>query len=57
LRQQCRPIRAEFEQTLRQMVELGHERKEQTPWSQTVWTCQHLLQRQQALGLSWIITM
>jgi hypothetical protein len=49
LRQQCRPIRAEFEQTLRQVVELGHERKEQTPWSQTVRTCQHLLQREQAL--------
>jgi hypothetical protein len=41
LRQQCRPIRAEFEQTLRQVLELGHERKEQTPWSQTVRTCQH----------------
>jgi len=49
LRQQCRPIRAEFEQTLRQVVELGHERREQTPWSQTVRTCRHLLQCQQAL--------
>ena len=49
LRQQFRPIRAEFVQTLRRVVELGHERGEQTPWSQTVRTCQHLLQRQQAL--------
>jgi hypothetical protein len=49
LRQQFRPIRAEFVQTLRRVVELGHERGEQTPWSQTVRTCQQLLQRQQAL--------
>ena len=49
LRQQFRPIRAEFEQSLRQVVELGQERREQKPWSQTVWSCRHLLQRQQAL--------
>jgi len=49
LRQRVRPIRAEFEKTLRQVVELGHERKEQSPWAQTVRTCQHLLKRQQAL--------
>lgn len=49
LRQDGQPIRADFEQTLRRVVELGHEQGEQTPWSQTVRTCQHLLQRQQAL--------
>jgi transposase len=49
MRQQFRPIRAEFVQTLRRVVELGHERGEQTPWSQTVRTCQQLLQRQQTL--------
>ena len=49
LRQHCQPILAEFEQKLRRVVELGHERGEQTPWSQTVRTGQQLLQRQQAL--------
>ncbi len=49
LRQHCQPIRAEFEQTLRQVVELGHERGEQTSWAQTVRSSQQLLQRQQAL--------
>jgi hypothetical protein len=49
LRQHGQPIRAEFEETLRQVVELGHERGEQTPWAQTVRTCHKLVQGQQAL--------
>jgi transposase len=49
LRQHCLPIRAELEQTLSQAVELGHERDEQTPWTQTVRTCHKLVQRQHAL--------
>jgi transposase len=49
LRLRCRPIRLAFEQALRQVVDLGCQRGEQTPWAKTVRTCRQLLQRKEAL--------
>jgi len=49
LQKNCRPIRQAFEATLQQVVELGCQRGERTPWDQTVHTCQQLLQRSNAL--------
>jgi transposase len=49
LQQCCRPIRSAFEAVLQQMVQLGCERGERTPWARTVRTCQQLLQRSEAL--------
>jgi len=49
LQKNCRPIRQAFEATLQQVVELGYQRGERTPWAQTVRTCQQLLQRSDAL--------
>ena len=43
LQQECRPIRLAFEATLQQVVELGAQRGERTPWASTVRTCQKLL--------------
>jgi transposase len=43
LQQECRPIRLAFEATLQQVVELGIQRGERTPWASTVRTCQKLL--------------
>ena len=42
LQQSCRPIRQAFETTLQQVVELGYQRGERTPWAGTVRTCQQL---------------
>jgi transposase len=42
LQQSCRPIRQAFETTLQQVVELGYQRGERTPWASTVRTCQQL---------------
>jgi transposase len=42
LQQSCRPIRQEFEATLKRVVELGYQRGERTPWASTVRTCQQL---------------
>jgi transposase len=39
-----RPIRQTFEATLHQVVELGVQRGERTPWASTVQTCQQILQ-------------
>ena len=44
LRQCCRPIRQAFEARLQQVVELGYQRGERTPWAKTVRTCQQILQ-------------
>ena len=44
LQQSCRPIRQEFEATLKRMVELGYQRGERTPWAKTVRTAQQILQ-------------
>ena len=44
LRQRCRPIRQAFEARLQQVVELGYQRGERTPWAKTVRTCQQILQ-------------
>ena len=49
LQQNCRPIRHHFEGALQRVVDLGFERKERTPWAQTVRTCHKLLQRKEAL--------
>ena len=35
----CQPIRLAFEGTLEQVVDLGCERGERTPWAQTVRCC------------------
>jgi transposase len=43
LQQSCRPIRQAFEATLQQVVELGAQRRERTPWASTVRTCRKLL--------------
>ena len=44
LRQRCRPIRQAFEARLQQVVELGYQRGERTPWAKTVRTAQQILQ-------------
>ena len=44
MRQRCRPIRQAFEARLQQVVELGYQRGERTPWAKTVRTCQQILQ-------------
>jgi transposase len=44
LQHRCRPIRQAFEATLQQVVELGYQRGERTPWAKTVRTCQQILQ-------------
>jgi transposase len=49
LQRSCQPIRLAFEQTLQRVVELGCQRKEQSPWARTVRTCQQLLKQKQAL--------
>jgi transposase len=43
LQQACGPIRQMFVTTLQQVVELGYQRGERTPWAKTVGTCQKLL--------------
>jgi transposase len=43
LQQSCRPIRQAFVSTLQQVVELGAQRGERTPWASTVRTSQQLL--------------
>ena len=43
LQHRCRPIRQAFEATLQQVVELGAQRSERTPWASTVRTCRKLL--------------
>ena len=43
LQQACVPIRQTFEATLQQVVELGYQRGERTPWAKTVGTCHKLL--------------
>lgn len=48
LQRSCQPIRLAFEQTLQRVVELGCQRKEQSPWARTVRTCQQLLNQKQA---------
>ena len=42
MQQSCRPIRQAFETTLQQLVELGYQCGERTPWASTVRTCQQL---------------
>ena len=42
LQHRSRPIRQAFEATLQQVVELGYQRGERTPWASTVRTCQQL---------------
>jgi transposase len=49
LQENCRPIRRQFESTLQQVVDLGCERGERTPWATTVRTCRQLVQRKEAL--------
>jgi transposase len=49
LQHRCHPIRLAFEATLQQVVALGCERGERTPWAQTVRSCRQLVQRKQAL--------
>jgi len=49
LQHRCHPIRLAFEATLQQVVDLGCERAERTPWAQTVRTCRQLVLRKQAL--------
>ncbi|MFM9103681.1 MAG: IS66 family transposase, partial [Cyanobium sp.] len=44
LQETCRPIRQAFVATLQQVVELGYQRGERTPWAKTVRTCQQILQ-------------
>ena len=44
LQQRCRPIRQAFEARLQQVVALGYQRGERTPWAKTVRTCQQILQ-------------
>ena len=43
LHQACVPIRQMFVASLQQVVELGYQRGERTPWAKTVGTCQKLL--------------
>ena len=43
LQHRSRPIRQAFEATLQQVVELGAQRNERTPWASTVRTCRTLL--------------
>ena len=43
LQDRSRPIRQAFEATLQQVVELGAQRSERTPWASTVHTCRKLL--------------
>jgi transposase len=43
LQHRSRPIRQAFEATLQQVVELGDQRSERTPWASTVRTCRKLL--------------
>ena len=49
LQQSCRPIRQAFEARLQQVVELGYQRGERTPWAKTVRTTQQILQVADAL--------
>jgi len=49
LQQGCRPIRQAFEATLQQVVALGVQCGERTPWAKTVRTCQQILQVADAL--------
>jgi transposase len=49
LQQECRSIRLACEATLQQVVELGVQRGERTPWANTVRTCQKLLKVVDAL--------
>jgi transposase len=49
LQHRCRPIRQAFEATLQQVVELGAQRSERTPWARTVRTCRKLLKVRGAL--------
>jgi transposase len=49
LQQRCRPIRQSFVATLQQVVTLGVQRGERTPWAKTVRTCQQILQVADAL--------
>ena len=44
LQEACRPIRQSFVATLQQVVGLGYQRGERTPWAKTVRTCQQILQ-------------
>jgi transposase len=50
LQHRSRPIRQTFEATLQQVVELGVQRGERTPWACTVRTCQQLLK---VIGALW----
>ena len=43
LQQRTGPIRHAFVATLEEVVELGEQRREQTPWARTVRTCRRLL--------------
>jgi len=49
LQHSSQPIRLAFETTLQQVVELGIERGELTPWASTVRTCQKLMKVADAL--------
>ncbi|MBM5785258.1 MAG: transposase [Cyanobacteria bacterium K_DeepCast_35m_m1_288] len=49
LQHSSQPIRLAFEATLQQVVELGAQRGERTPWASTVRTCQKLLKVADAL--------
>lgn len=49
LQQRCRPIRQAFVDTLQQVVVLGYQRGERTPWAKTVRTAQQILQVADAL--------
>ena len=42
LQQNCAPIRQAFQSTLQQVVELGYQCGERTPWDSTVRTCKQL---------------
>ena len=49
LQHSSQPIRLAFEATLQQVVELGNQHGERTPWASTVRTCQQLLKVADAL--------
>jgi transposase len=49
LQHRSQPIRQAFEATLQQVVELGVQRSERTPWASTVRTCRKLLKVTSAL--------
>ena len=49
LQHSSQPIRLAFEATLQQVVDLGVQRGERTPWASTVRTCQKLLKVADAL--------